>query len=243
MKLFLTSSPCVIGANRAILSNQNHFVDSLKDSLCNRPNVLFVCSNPDDIPATEEFAEVFFDAFLEAGVEIARFWILDRRTMDKAWDLVYRSDLIVLSGGHAPTQNRFFEECDLGKIMADYRGVVMGISAGSMNCASLAYEQPEEPGESVDPAYERFMPGLGLTEIQILPHYQKVKDDILDGRRLYEDITFEDSFAHRFFAFPDGTYLYQDASVCMIFGEAYMIQNGMMEQICRDGESVSLDDL
>lgn len=243
MRLILTSSPCVIGADRAILSNQNQFVDRLKEAVCNHPNVLFVCADPDDYAGTEEFADVFTEAFFEVGIELKKVWTLDRRNMEKAWDLVYRSDLIVLSGGHAPTQNEFLAECGLKEILADYRGVVMGISAGSMNCATLAYEQPEEPGESCDPDYERFLPGLGLTDVQILPHYQKVKDNILDGRRLYEDITFEDSFGHIFFAFPDGTYLYQDELECLIFGEAYMIRDGIMEQVSKDGECVSLDNL
>jgi len=31
-----------------------------------------------------------------------------------------------------------------------------------MNCADTVYAQPEEPGEAVDPDYQRFIPGLGL---------------------------------------------------------------------------------
>ena len=68
----------------------------------------------------------------------------------------------------------------------------MGISAGHMNCAEIVYAQPEMPGEAVDPDYRRFIPGLGLTKYNILPHYQAVKDDYVDGMRLFEDITFRD---------------------------------------------------
>ena len=66
--------------------------------------------------------------------------------------------------------------------------------------------QPEEPGES-DPEFVRFAPGLGLAYANICPHYQKVKDMILDGKRLFEDITYPDSDGNCFFALPDGSYV------------------------------------
>ena len=73
------------------------------------------------------------------------------------------------------------------------------------------------------PDYEKFIPGLALTDVNILPHYQQVKDNILDGLRLYEDITFADSMDHLFFALPDGSYYYEDDDSAAFFGEVYHI--------------------
>ena len=115
----------------------------------------------------------------------------------------------------------------------------MGISAGSMDMADQVYIQPEEPGES-DPDFRRFAPGLGLTEVNILPHYQKVKDNVLDGQRLYEDITFADSWGHTFFALPDGSWIYQDEEELTLLGEARMIRNGVIELLTKDGETLDL---
>ena len=112
----------------------------------------------------------------------------------------------------------------------------MGISAGTMNCARMVYAQPELPGEAADPAYERFIPGLGLTDYNILPHYNAVKNDIIDGMRLIEDIAFGDSFGHTFYAIPDGSYLLQTEDFAEIRGEAYMIRDGRIKQICSDGD-------
>lgn len=83
----------------------------------------------------------------------------------------------------------------------------MGISAGSMNCADMVYAQPELEGEAADPSYERFIVGLGLTERNILPHYQMVKDYTLDGLRLMEEITYPDSAGREFYALEDGSYI------------------------------------
>ena len=147
---------------------------------------------------------------------------------------------MILAGGHVPTQNTFFAECNLRQLLRGYNGVVMGISAGSMNCADEVYAQPEMPGESIDPDYRRFVPGLGLTDLQILPHYQQVKDDILDGKRLYEDITFADSRGHSFLALPDGSYVCVRNGISMLHGEAYLLRNSKMRKICTDGQSVML---
>ena len=95
-------------------------------------------------------------------------------------------------------------------------------------------------GESIDPDYERFIPGLGLTNLNILPHYQMVRDNILDGRRLYEDITFADSIGHAFLVLVDGSYVLEEEDRCEVYGEAYLIFSGKMMKICDEGDMLSL---
>ena len=95
-----------------------------------------------------------------------------------------------------------------------------------MNAADVVYAQPEEPGESTDPSYRRYLSGLGITKTCILPHYQMVKNRLLDGRRLFEDITFPDSFRQPFLALCDGSYLLCENGRETVFGEAYTIRNG-----------------
>jgi hypothetical protein len=113
-----------------------------------------------------------------------------------------------------------------------------------MNCARTVYAQPEMPGEATDPSYQRFIPGLGLTDCNILPHYNAVRDDVLDGMRLMEDITYPDSMGRTFYAIVDGSYLFQTQSGgkvrAEIRGEAYRIRDGRIEQISRPGETWDL---
>ena len=242
MIVYLTSSPCIDGASRAILNNQNSFLTRLREDLPENPRCLFVASSPDDRGATCQFGAAMFCAFSDAGIHFSSYQILDRLTEEFAAELVMDSDFIILAGGHVPTQNAFLNEIGLSVLLQDYEGVIMGISAGSMNAASVVYMQPEEEGES-DPEFERFAPGLGLTDINICPHYQKVKDDILDGQRLFEDITYADSEGNCFFALPDGSYLRIDEEGTLLFGEAYTISDGELEQISQDGDILNLDEL
>lgn len=233
MILILTSSPCVPNADRAILNNANGFVDRLRTALPPQPRCLYICSHPDTPEMTDRFGPEMSEAFEEAGIFFSEFRTLDRRNDADARELIFESDFIILAGGHVPTQNAYFQEIGLRELLADYQGVVMGISAGTMNCADRVYIQPEEAGESAED-FQRFAPGLGLTGVNVLPHYQQVKDYTLDGLRLFEDITYADSHGECFLALVDGSYIYNDGGGEVLFGEAYIIADGALEQISEE---------
>ena len=243
MILYLTSSPCIDGAPRAILNPANGFLQRLKADLPNPCRCLFIASDPDEPKECAHYGSHMFSAFAEAGLFFSRFQVLDCTNAADAPRLVAESDLILLSGGHVPTQNRFFQKLKLDALLENFPGVVLGISAGTMNAAATVYAQPELPGESTDPNYQRFLPGLGLTQVNVCPHYQKVRHDILDGKRLFEDITYPDSLGRSFYALPDGSYFYIHEGDTLLCGEAYRIRGGILELLTLDGEERSLDQL
>ena len=242
MNIFITSSPYIDGADRAILNDANGFTDRIREVLPPNPSALFVCADPDDHDMTCHFAADTCGAFSAAGMAFSRYDVLDGSNAEEAAQLIDQSDFLIFSGGHVPTQNRFFQEIDLREILTDFDGVVMGISAGSMNLADVVYVQPEEPGEGIDPDFQRFAPGLGLTDVNILPHYQKVKDNILDGLRLMEDITYPDSENNTFFALPDGSYFYQDDDCLLLCGQAWLIRDCQLSQLTEEEEVLDMED-
>lgn len=240
MILYLTSSPCIIGADRALLTPDNRFLESILRDVPPGSNCLYIASSPDDETANIRYSADMYNAFSEAGCLFREIRVLQRRNITQAHELVRWSNLIILAGGHVPTQNAFFREMDLAGLLKEYPGTVMGISAGTMNCAAMVYAQPEMPGESVDPDYRRFLPGLGLTFLNILPHYQQVKDDILDGKRLFEDITYPDSFGNRFLVLPDGSYVRVQDGVSRLFGEAWLLEDGRLYKLCENNEIITV---
>lgn len=242
MNVFITSSPYLDGADRAILNPENQFIDQLRQALPPLPRALFVASDPEQHDLTCSFGMDTTIAFSQAGITFSAYQVLDGTNAEEAEHLVYESDFIILAGGHVPTQNAFFREIGLRELLQDFDGTVMGISAGSMNLADTVYVQPEEEGEGIDPGFERFAPGLGLTDVNILPHYQKVKDNILDGLRLFEDITYADSQGNSFFALPDGSYFYQTDDDLLLFGEAYLVRDGVLSQLTRSGDCLNMAD-
>lgn len=239
MITFITSSPFREDVDRPTFSNANGFVDRIAECLPPYPRCVYICSSPERHDLNCLYAADMFMAFANAGIHFSSYCILDAMNAERAGELVGDSDLIVLAGGHVPTQNAFFQEIHLRELLTDYPGVVMGISAGSMNCADIVYAQPEEPGES-DPDFPRFLSGLGLTRVNILPHYQKVKNDILDGKRLFEDITYPDSVGHTFYVLPDFSYIVDDGEETVLFGQGYRLRDGILELLTRDGEEMKI---
>lgn len=236
--VFLTSSPYI---DRGLPFNPvNRFVERLTESTKGMKNALFIASAPDEIEETEAQAYGVKVTLELTGISFEQYRILDSRNAERAEELVRDSELIVLAGGHVPTQNAFFQRIGLKKLLIDFDGVIMGISAGSMNSAECVYAQPELDGESVDPNYCRFIEGLGLTKYQLLPHYQWTRGLLLDGKRLFEDITYSDSQGQCFYAIPDGTYLYGKDGREWLCGETYRIQDGECELVCAEGEELEL---
>lgn len=238
MVYFLTSSPCL--PDSPALNPANGFVDELKKVLPGACRALFVCSDPDRPDRTYGFAEDMAGSFGEIGITFTAAEVLERENQDRCGELVGRADLIFLVGGHVPTQNEFFQEIGLRERLQGWDGVVVDVSAGSMNAAEVVYAQPEEPGEAIDPEYRRFLPGLGLTRHNIVPHYNQDKDWTLDGLRLYEDTTYADSMGRRFYTLVDGSYILGRDGREELWGEACLIENGTLTQLSRENEIIAL---
>lgn len=245
MHVFLTSSPCNDDVPEGvelpcIFFEKNGFVENLRERVPYPARLVVAAADPWDAELNDEMTQTMADCFEYHGMELSSVELLDGRTEEYAQQLIENCDVLLIGGGHVPTQREFFRRICLRELLREFDGVVIGISAGSMNSARIVYAQPECEGESLDPNYMRFFPGLGLADAMILPHYQKVKNYILDGKRLYEDITMADSMGHRFIAMPDGSYILAEDGREVLYGEGYLVKNGKMRRICRDGESVLL---
>ena len=245
MILLMTSSPCDDNVPAGvqlpcIFFRKNAFVDNLRAHWKPDSRLVVICSDPYNDPLNDEMCDTFTKCFRYHGLTVSSSVMLDGRNERDAAGMIALSDVILLGGGHVPTQHAFFERIGLKKLLRGYTGIIMGVSAGSMNCTDPVYAQPELPGESVDPDYKRFIPGLGLSRVQVLPHYQMVKDNILDGKRLFEDITFGDSFGRTFYALVDGSYVMRIDDEYTLWGEGYRIRDGRIEHICRDGEHITI---
>ena len=163
----------------------------------------------------------------------------DARNAEEIGSLLPQSGFVMLCGGHVPTQNHFFAQLGLPGLFHNYHGIVLGVSAGSMHAAHIVYAAPGEPGEAADPHYSRWMNGLGLTETRILPHYQFIRDHVLDGQKV-EDIALADSKKRHFLALPDGSYILCADGSEALYGRGWYFADGMMEEINEDEDVLPL---
>ena len=244
MIIYLTSSP---GGSYKVdgkrypdkLDESNRFVRSLQEHWKAPAKMLIISASPEDTERNDSIAAIFEQAFPMSGLLLEKLDMLDSRREELVTKLT-DYDVIILSGGHVPTQNAFFHKIGLMERIKAFQGILIGISAGTMNCAKQVYAQPELDGESEDPSYQRFIPGLGLTDLMILPHYQSLKDEFLDGKRIIEEITFPDSMGRKFYALADGSYVIIENGVAILYGEGYLIGDGEIRQICEKGNNIML---
>ena len=200
-------------------------LDAFRSVWCRNARVLIIASDPDDVCECDRVMERMRESFLMSGLDVGRIAICDRR-QPSAVDNLGEVDVLVLAGGHVPTQNAFIKKIGLREKLKSFRGSVVALSAGSMNCADTVYAIPELDGEAIDPAYKRWLSGLGLTDINIFPHFQYLRGVTVDGLRMAEDIAFPDSMGREIVALNDGSYIMISDGRATVYGEAYMIKDG-----------------
>lgn len=223
----------------ALLSTQNGLLSSLQKHWPDGAKVLIL--GADTAKINDSIRDIFAESFPMSGLSTSQMHLCDKRN-EELVNMITGYDVLILPGGHVPTQNEFFKRIRLKEHIEEFHGIVIGISAGSMNSAETVYAQPELAGESTDKAYRRFLPGLGITKLMLLPHYQDIKYDMLDGKRLFEDITYPDSQGREFYALEDGSYVLIENGTTTVFGTAYRIKDGMISQICGEDKRVALPD-
>lgn len=235
MKAYLCSSPY---NSRSKLYKRNSFLKNLKKDWPSNATVLYIASDPDNYELTDKYAKRHQKAYEEA-LSVKSFTIIDHRIKDVK-KYLSKADVLVLAGGHCPTQMAYFKELNLKDFVSNFNGILIGCSAGTMNMEKLVYSIPELDGEATDPSYKRFYEGLGLADIYIVPHFGLYRDYTVDGLKLIDEIAKEDSYKIDIHFFNDSTYLYLDEYSKTIYGETYLMHKGELIQILKNGQKMEL---
>ena len=209
--------------------NQNFILDNIKKYVKKYDNFLFVASDEYNYEVTDMYANVTFESF-EKTLPFNNYEILDYRTEDNVENLIENADLIFLCGGHVPTQNIFFNNINLREKIRKTNALIIGGSAGAMNMADTVYCPPELEGEAKNPNFNKIYKGLGLTNINIFPHYDEIKDCLVDEIHVINEIVIPDSYKYDIYAINNGSYILIDDKN-YLYGEAYLISNGKIEKI------------
>ena len=213
------------------LSDENEFADRLLSVWPHEAKLLFFSSDPTDHDENDFRAKELRDALELDEMQVGGLIIVDDREERSTEELVEWADVIFLAGGHAPTQLEFMRERHLKECLNEFDGVLLALSAGSVNAAEEAYLIPELPGESISPHFLRFAEGLGISAVQIVPHANSCKDIVLDGKRYIEDIVVPDSYGRHFYLIPDGSYFMIRNGVTHFYGTGELIEDGCRKPV------------
>lgn len=222
------------------LNNTNHFVDRLRLACKDIKVVTYIASDPSNFAKSDEHSYRVMDNLRLEGFDPKELYIIDNRTDFDIESVILKSDVIFLAGGHVPTQNAFFKRIGLKEKLLDFQGVVIGQSAGSMNCAEIVYVQRETPEDFADPNFQIQISGLGLTKYNLMPHINVAHENQYDGVSVY-DMCVEDSKKVYHYGIVDGGFIEQDNNGAYAYGETYLFREGKCKKICDNGKNIEIN--
>lgn len=156
--------------------------------------------------------------FEEKGIYFERAYVVDgRMTAEKAQKAVSEADVIRLSGGNTPIQFAYLKKYGLVEVIKQYKGVVIGMSAGFINLAETAV-CTVSCGHSKQEIYH----GIGCVNITVEPHFVK--------SRLSKELL-ELSKKYVIYGLCDDSVIVCIEGKVECIGEVYKLSNGKVEQI------------
>lgn len=151
--------------------------------------------------------------------DIKNFNLIDNRTSkEEGLELLKNADIIYLQGGDPFVQLEYLQNNGYDEFLKKYNGILLGVSAGTMNLSKLAFYSKDE-----DYPETTFYNALGITDLTIDPHF-----DINDKDRINEIIKW--SKKHEIIGLPDysAIIIEQDGSIKNI-GNFYAYENGKLK--------------
>lgn len=218
------------------LYDGNGIVGQIRSLLPGRRTCVFASASAISYALNDEQANVAFDAFHLSGMTFDQYLVLDARTLRRA-DEVRDADLVLLAGGDPREEMDFYDEVGLHSLLDTGRSVIVGVSAGSINAAVSVFNSPERIRT---PEYAIRYRGLGLTDLNIEPHFKhdaKLQDE---DRKHQRETLLEESTRKTIYALSNGSHIFDDGCHRMLYGEGYQVSDGTIIPLCSDGRSVLL---
>ena len=212
------------------IDNTNGIVNQIKQLLDTDNGILYIAASPEDSEKADSYASLIFDGLRLSGITFSEYFILDNRTKNNAGKYIKKASVIFLGGGDTYIQNQFFNQIHLKELLQDFESLIIGQSAGSLNMAEAVYNSPED-GDLSEPVYFK---GLGLSNINIEPHFVLDTTEFNEMQMYQRKHLLEESKKRPIYALSDGSHILETDESVMVCGEAFLIKDGTITQICRD---------
>ena len=167
---------------------------------------------------TDKYFHFFLDMFESIGIYFEGAYVVDgRMSAEEAQSVVAEADVVWLSGGDTPTQFRYFQTYGLDKVLKGHDGVIIGMSAGSINMAKTSICTL-----SCGHYRQEIYSGLGCVDVSVEPHFvgEKVSEELL---ALSEEYTI--------YGLCDDGFIVCSGENVAYYGEVYRLSKGNVERI------------
>jgi len=167
---------------------------------------------------TDKYFRLFLGMFEDIGIHFDEAFTVDgRMSPSEAQLAVYEADVVWLSGGNTPVQFSYLKEYGLDSVIKQHDGVIIGMSAGSINMTKRAV-CTLSCGHSKQEIYS----GLGCVDISVEPHF--VRNSVLTE---LIDLSAE----HTIYGLCDDSIIVCCGESVEYYGEVYKISHGSIERL------------
>lgn len=204
---------------------ENGFTDDVANSLSvdikDSESIVFIASDPDYGIGTDKYAKKYLEWFSKIGIIFKYYRIVDNRmSKNEMNESIRNASVVFLMGGPTPIQFNFLKEYELIKVLSEYQGCLLGLSAGAINMAKISI-CTKSGGNDKTEIYE----GLNLVNISVKPHF-----DINDRKSIIDELL-PISKRYEIYAMYD-----ESAIVCrdnhyFFYGEIYLISDGKFSRV------------
>ena len=214
--------------------NTNGIVNQIKEYLKEKNTILFISADSKDIEKVSLYSQLLFEGLRLSGIEFKDYLVLSDETKNNAKEYIEKADLIFLSGGDTYIQHQFFTEIKLKDLLVNFNGLIIGQSAGAINMANSVFNSPEDQEQS-EPI---FFDGLGLTNINIEPHFKYNDTNFDDNEKYQRNAIIKESYNRQIYGQCNGSHIIiDDNNVATVYGDTYLIENGNITKICNNKDN------
>ncbi len=190
-----------------------------RQKISKRNKFAFVASEFEKIhEKTDKYFHFFLNMFESAGIHFGEAYVIDgRMRTDEAQKRLAEADVVWLSGGDTPTQFRYFKEYGLDTVIKQHDGIIIGMSAGSINMAKTSI-CTLSCGHFKQEIYE----GLACVDISVEPHFirDKVSDELIDLSKKYT-----------IYGLCDDSFIVCSGETIEFYGAIYKLSLGNIERL------------
>ncbi len=190
-----------------------------RQKISKRNKFAFVASEFEKIhEKTDKYFHFFLNMFENAGIHFGEAYVIDgRMRADEAQKRLAEADVVWLSGGDTPTQFRYFKEYGLDTVIKQYDGIIIGMSAGSINMAKTSI-CTLSCGHFKQEIYD----GLACVDISVEPHFirNKVSEELIDLSKKYT-----------IYGLCDDSFIVCSGETIEFYGEIYKLSRGNIERL------------
>ena len=206
----------------------NNFLKNMKESINDYDKFVIIASDADNYEQNDYYLKLDMDVLAMSGINFKENVVLDNRNKDDIVNVLKNSSLIFLSGGDTLKQNIFFNEINLKEYIKNIDACIGGISAGAINSAKIVFNSPEEEKDLTNPS---ILEGLGLTTINVEPHFDCDKIS-----KIQMDAILKESNNRVIYGLPDKSYIFNNK----VYGKCYRVYKENIELISNDDEVVEV---